>query len=73
MKLLSQGRLALLCCLLGLILLALSLMPSLSAPLGVGVGAAGAVSFLVALWALWDLRGRFQALLDDFQARQPKS
>lgn len=73
MKLLSQGRLALLCCLLGLILLALGQLPALPSAAGIGVSSVGALALLLALWALRDVRGRFQAMLDDFQARQTKS
>jgi hypothetical protein len=70
MKLLSQSRLVLLFCLLGLILVALGQV--FSSVVGLGVTAAGAVCLLLALGGLWGLRVRFQQMLDDLQARQTK-
>jgi len=72
MNLLSQGRCVLLSCVLGLILLTLGQVV-IPFPLAIGVTVAGAISFLFALWGLWGLRSRFQQMLDEFQAQQPKS
>jgi hypothetical protein len=72
MNLLSQGRLALLFCLLGLLLLTLGQVFQ-DLPVRLGITIAGVLCFALALLALWDLRSRFQQMLDDFQARQTKS
>jgi hypothetical protein len=72
MKLLSQGRLAVVTALAGLILVALGRVPK-TAEVSLAFTGAGALCLLAALGCVWGMAADFQRMLDDLQGRQTKT
>lgn len=70
MKLLSQARLSLVCCILGLVLLTLG--AAVGSVVGLGAAGAGALCLLVAVAGLLGVRAQLREMAQDLQAQQTK-